>query len=111
MLFGCSVEPSDAAHNINNKLLASSNDLNNEILKTTKNYAEELSSLSSCEKFAKNPLAQCLEFKINLARASALLYGLKTQSAALHQIIGHDGDARGLIFSTGDECDFLAIQK
>ena len=104
-LTGCSGEPGNPVHLVNDRLLAGASELGEEIEKAIRRHVEATHELASCEKHAKNATTQCVEFRISLARAAARLCGLQTQKAFLYKAIENQGDARGVRVNLGESCD------
>lgn len=104
-LLGCSRDSPDPIHRVNDKLVASTSQLGDEIQKAIASHVEAGHDLGTCEKHAKNALVQCAELKVTLARAAARLCGLQTQRAMLHKIMENSGDARGVNAMLGESCD------
>lgn len=104
-LAGCSGESRDPVHRVNERLVASSSELSDEIEKAISHHVEASYELGTCEKHAKNAPIQCAEFRVILARSAARLCGLQTQRTMLHKIIENGGDARGVKVKLGESCE------
>lgn len=104
-LAGCSGESRNPVHRVNERLVASSSELSDEIEKAISRHVEATYELGNCEKYAKNAPIQCAEYRVTLARAAARLCGLQTQRAMLHKIIENGGDARSVKVKLGESCE------
>ncbi len=104
-LSSCSREPTNPLHGVNERLLASTSELSDEISKAISDHVEALHGLNACEKHATSAALQCREFKVSLGRAVARLCGLKTQRAILHKIMENNGDARTVNLRLGESCE------
>lgn len=105
-LAGCSREDKDPTRRVTDRLLASAFELSDEIHAAIPRHVEAEVKLRSCEKRPPNQLQllQCAELKVQLARATAYLCGLRAQRAALFAAIEKQGDARGLMIQLGVNC-------
>ena len=104
-LAGCSGKSRNPVHLVNDRLVASTSELSDEILKAISRHIEASYGLGTCEKHAKNAPIQCAELRVTLARAAARLCGLQTQRAMLHKIIENGGDARSVKVKLGESCE------